>query len=140
MLEEALGGNGAPADADALYILSSGQANATLRSDGCMPALTCLHESPILVNCRSGEPPSVRRVTPIECERLQGFPDDYTRIRWNKAEVEACPDRPRYHALGNSMAVPVMHHLGRRIDEVRHGTSPGIEDLASQGDVFDLFG
>jgi len=51
----------------------------------------------------------VRRLTPIECERLQGFPDGYTDVR------ETCPDGPRYKALGNSMAVPVMRWIGQRI-------------------------
>ena len=54
---------------------------------------------------------AVRRLTPIECERLQGFPDDYTNIKEN------CPDGPRYKALGNSMAVPVMRWIGERINE-----------------------
>ena len=58
----------------------------------------------------------VRRLTPMECERLQGFPDGYTNIPWrNKPES---PDGPRYKALGNSMAVPVMRHIGERINEV----------------------
>jgi DNA (cytosine-5)-methyltransferase 1 len=58
---------------------------------------------------------SVRRLTPKECERLQGFPDSYTEIPWRKGE--ACPDGPRYKVLGNSMAVPVMAWIGRRITE-----------------------
>jgi site-specific DNA-cytosine methylase len=56
---------------------------------------------------------AVRRLTPVECERLQGFPDNYTNIPWRK-QVEA-PDGPRYKALGNSMAVPVMCWIGKRI-------------------------
>jgi DNA (cytosine-5)-methyltransferase 1 len=56
---------------------------------------------------------AVRRLTPIECERLQGFPDGYTNIPWRKATES--PDSPRYKALGNSMAVPVMAWIGRRI-------------------------
>lgn len=55
---------------------------------------------------------SVRRLTPIECERLQGFPDGWTDV------LPATPDGPRYKALGNSMAVPVMAWIGRRIAEV----------------------
>jgi DNA (cytosine-5)-methyltransferase 1 len=55
---------------------------------------------------------AVRRLTPVECERLQGFPDGYTNIREN------CPDGPRYKALGNSMAVPVMRWIGQRIQAV----------------------
>ena len=58
---------------------------------------------------------AVRRLTPRECERLQGFPDDYTQILWRKKAAEDCPDGPRYRALGNSMAVPVMAWLGHRI-------------------------
>ena len=53
---------------------------------------------------------AVRRLTPIECERLQGFPDNYTNIKTN------CPDGPRYKSLGNSMAVPVMKWIGQKID------------------------
>jgi len=53
---------------------------------------------------------AVRRLTPIECERLQGFPDNYTNIKEN------CPDGARYKALGNSMAVPVMRWIGERIN------------------------
>ena len=58
---------------------------------------------------------AVRRLTPTECERLQGFPDGYTQIPWRKKEAENCPDGPRYKALGNSMAVPVMRWIGERI-------------------------
>ena len=55
----------------------------------------------------------VRRLTPVECERLQGFPDGYTNIPWRKKPES--PDGPRYKALGNSMAVPVMRWIGERI-------------------------
>jgi DNA (cytosine-5)-methyltransferase 1 len=61
---------------------------------------------------------AVRRLTPRECERLQGFPDDYTAIPWRKKGSEDCPDGPRYKALGNSMAVPVMRWIGERIAAV----------------------
>jgi DNA (cytosine-5)-methyltransferase 1 len=59
---------------------------------------------------------AVRRLTPTECERLQGFPDSYTNIPWRKQPES--PDGPRYKALGNSMAVPVMAWIGRRIANV----------------------
>lgn len=59
----------------------------------------------------------VRRLTPIECERLQGFPDNYTQIQWRKKSIENCPDGHRYKALGNSMAVPVMKWIGHNIKE-----------------------
>lgn len=60
----------------------------------------------------------VRRLTPVECERLQGFPDDWTQIPWRGKPAEACPDGPRYKALGNSMAVPVMRWIGERIQDM----------------------
>jgi DNA (cytosine-5)-methyltransferase 1 len=58
---------------------------------------------------------AVRRLTPTECERLQGFPDNHTLIPWKKKPASACPDGPRYKALGNSMAVPCMAWIGNRI-------------------------
>lgn len=57
----------------------------------------------------------VRRLTPIECERLQGFPDNHTKISWRGKDADECPDGPRYKAIGNSMAVPVMRWIGERI-------------------------
>lgn len=85
----------------------------------------------------------VRRLTPRECERLQGFPDDYTSIDWSKrasidkiaadvmkyyertgytgdrlVQAALCPDGPRYKALGNSWAVPVVRWIGQRIEQV----------------------
>jgi len=61
---------------------------------------------------------SVRRLTPTECERLQGFPDGWTAIPWKNKPVSECADGPRYRALGNSMAVNVMRWIGRRIELV----------------------
>lgn len=58
----------------------------------------------------------VRRLTPLECERLQGFEDGWTRIPWKGKPASECPDAPRYRAIGNSMAVPVMRWIGERID------------------------
>ena len=60
----------------------------------------------------------VRRLTPRECERLQGFPDDWTRIQWKGKKPEECPDGHRYKAMGNSMAVPVMRWIGQQINQV----------------------
>jgi DNA (cytosine-5)-methyltransferase 1 len=62
---------------------------------------------------------AVRRLTPTECERLQGFPDNHTLIPWRG---KAAPDGPRYKALGNSMAVPVMRWIGERIQAYEDGT------------------
>jgi len=58
---------------------------------------------------------AVRRLTPVECERLQGFPDNYSNIPWRKAAES--PDGPRYKALGNSWAVPVVAWIGKRIQD-----------------------
>lgn len=58
---------------------------------------------------------AVRRLTPIECERLQGFTDNHTMINWRGKDATECPDGPRYKAIGNSMAVPVMRWIGERI-------------------------
>ena len=58
---------------------------------------------------------AIRRLTPKECERLQGFDDDYTKIPFKGKMVG---DAPRYKALGNSMAVPVMKYIGQQIQKV----------------------
>ena len=60
-------------------------------------------------------PWAVRRLTPTECERLQGFHDGFTAIPWRGKPADQCPDGPRYKALGNSMAVNVMAWIGERI-------------------------
>lgn len=63
----------------------------------------------------------IRRLTPTECERLQGFPDNYTQIPYRNKSADQCPDSPRYKALGNSMAVPAMRWIGERISCVVGG-------------------
>jgi len=68
----------------------------------------------------------VRRLTPVECEALQGFPQNYTMIPWRKKPADLCPDGPRYKALGNSWAVPNVRWIGRRI-------ALAVEILASGG-------
>ena len=60
----------------------------------------------------------VRRLMPVECERLQGFPDGHTEIPYRGKDASKCPDGPRYKALGNSMAVPCMRWIGERIQAV----------------------
>jgi DNA (cytosine-5)-methyltransferase 1 len=65
---------------------------------------------------------AVRRLTPRECERLQGFSDDFTQIPYRNKPADQCPDGPRYKALGNSMAVPVMRWIGTRINIVEQIT------------------
>lgn len=61
------------------------------------------------------QPSIVRKLTPVECERLQGFPDNWTQIPYRNKLPEDCPDSPRYKAIGNSMAVPVMRWIGKRL-------------------------
>jgi DNA (cytosine-5)-methyltransferase 1 len=60
---------------------------------------------------------AVRRLTPVECERLQGFPDGHTEIPWRNKPSGECPDGPRYKAIGNSKAVPVVRWIGQRIQQ-----------------------
>lgn len=67
----------------------------------------------------------VRRLTPTECERLQGFPDGWTKVPYRGKPAEECPDGPRYKALGNSMAVPVMRWIGGRIALAESGSCNG---------------
>ena len=61
---------------------------------------------------------TVRKLTPLECEHLQGFPDNWTQVEWRRKGAEYCPDSPRYKAIGNSMAVPVMRWIGERIKRI----------------------
>lgn len=61
----------------------------------------------------------IRRLTPLECERLQGFPDNWTQIEWHGKPAEQCPDSLRYKAIGNSMAVPAMRWIGERIKRIK---------------------
>lgn len=84
--------------------------------------------SPTLTSANSGSnmvptilcPPSVvRRLTPIECERLQGFPDNFTQIPYRNKSDDDCPNGPRYKALGNSMAVNVMAWIGQKIQQTQ---------------------
>lgn len=67
----------------------------------------------------------VRRLTPMECERLQGMPDDHTKVPYRGKPAEDCPDGPRYKAIGNSMAVPVMRWIGERMQAVDDAMGEG---------------
>jgi DNA (cytosine-5)-methyltransferase 1 len=82
-----------------------GDVSATMTADMAGPT----HSGPKVMQNMA-----VRRLTPVECERLQGFPDNYTNIK------DKCPDGPRYKAMGNSMAVPVMRWIGERINMVNN--------------------
>jgi DNA (cytosine-5)-methyltransferase 1 len=90
--------------------------NITSPQNGSNPK----HDDPCFTLAKGQHPPlltsmAVRRLTPVECERLQGFPDGYTNIPWRKKPES--PDGPRYKALGNSWAVPVVRWIGKRIQE-----------------------
>lgn len=63
----------------------------------------------------------VRKLTPTECERLQGFTDGYTKVPYKGKPADECPDTPRYKALGNSIAVPVMRWIFERLDTASKG-------------------
>ena len=69
---------------------------------------------------------AIRRLTPKECERLQGFPDDWTKIPYRNKSADQCPDGPRYKACGNSMAVPVMRWIGTRIQMIENYLNPNL--------------
>ena len=96
------------------------------RQDPCTSdqafTLDCQNSGNTNVLCINGniinKTDTIRRLTPKECERLQGFPDNHTLIPWRDKPAEACPDGPRYKALGNSMCVPVMRWIGERIKQV----------------------
>ncbi|MEF2593764.1 MAG: DNA cytosine methyltransferase [Eggerthellaceae bacterium] len=100
-------------------------------SKGCGPIVSQYGEVAAALTARNDSSPCadrghtviesmgcVRRLTPRECERLQGFPDDWTLIPYRGKPADECPDTPRYKALGNSMAVPVMRWIGERIEAV----------------------
>lgn len=78
----------------------------------------------------------VRRLTPRECERLMGFPDDWTKVPYRGKPAEECPDTPRYKAIGNSMAVNVMRWLGVRIDAVDEGENQDEACSRLRGQIF----
>ena len=63
----------------------------------------------------------VRRLTTVECARLQGFPDRHTEIPWRNKPAEKCPKGRQYKAYGNSMCVAVIEWLGRKVEqEINH--------------------
>lgn len=87
----------------------------TSKANRSQPTLELMHTMPATSVAPCLFAPAVRRLTPRECERLQGFPDDYT-LTPHRGKPAA--DGPRYKALGNSMAVPVMRWIGQRIDHI----------------------
>ncbi|MDW3712903.1 MULTISPECIES: DNA cytosine methyltransferase [unclassified Pseudomonas] len=104
---------------------NNGQENAVLAFHENQRAEVTTHDVACTLKGHGGKPgqgyaaamigPAVRRLTPRECERLQGFPDDYTLIPWRGKPADECPDGPRYKAIGNSKAVPVVRWIGQRL-------------------------
>jgi DNA (cytosine-5)-methyltransferase 1 len=90
-------------------------AGSTSRSADVLGQLRKSNMSTAKTDTESSGRVVLRRLTPRECERLQGFPDDYTLIPYRRKAAGKCPDGPRYKALGNSMAVPCMRWIGERI-------------------------
>ena len=66
----------------------------------------------------------VRRLTTVECARLQGFPDHHTEIPWRGKKPSECPDGPQYKAYGNSMCVNVIEWIGKRIEQELNNPQP----------------
>lgn len=101
---------------------ATGQANAETATDCCV-VCRATQQANAEAGTGGGNLPlvlnkAVRRLTPVECERLMGFLDNWTRIPWRGKPEEHCPDSPRYKACGNSIAVNVMRWIGMRIEYV----------------------
>ncbi len=109
------GGNGTGFSEELCYTLTTADRHAVCMADGT--ARAAVDEELAGTIKRGGMPPIVaseyivRRLMPVECERLQGFPDGWT-------DLGGTADAPRYKACGNSMAVPVINYIGRRIEAV----------------------
>ena len=99
----------------AVVNMQGSKSNACVSTDGTSFTLNAMHGHDVHAISQAM---TVRRLTPRECERLQGFPDDWTLIPWRGKAADQCPDGPRYKALGNSMAVNCMEWIGERIAEV----------------------
>lgn len=95
------------------------QNNRVYGSDGVSPSLQTGAASGNITPIFFMPPSVVRRLTPIECEKLQGFPDNWTKIPYRNKSADDCPNGPRYKALGNSMAVNVMAWIGQKIQQTR---------------------
>lgn len=109
------GGNGTGFSEELCYTLTTADRHAVCMADDT--ARAAVDEELAGTIKRGGMPPIVaseyivRRLMPVECERLQGFPDGWT-------DLGGTADAPRYKACGNSMAVPVINYIGRRIEAV----------------------
>lgn len=100
----------------AIYCYGSTQANSAREVDMSSTLTAHAAKDTPIVFPTNDERMTVRRLTPLECERLQGFPDGWTDVPWRGKDH--APDSPRYKSLGNSMAVPVMRWIGEGIQLV----------------------
>jgi DNA (cytosine-5)-methyltransferase 1 len=99
-----------------MYCIGNGQI-AQLKIDEMVGALNCMHDQQIVIG-GGGMDKVVRRLTPLECERLQGYPDGWTNIgEWTdtKGKLHKDADSPRYKALGNSIALPFWEWMANRM-------------------------
>lgn len=92
---------------------ANGHQGSGIEQDGMCGSLKVGGSAPSIAQGRM----VVRRLTPMECERLQGFQDDWTKVPYRGKPAEECPDGPRYKAIGNSMAVPVMRWIFERMEQ-----------------------
>lgn len=118
-------------DHTSIVCMSIGQANAKITKD-IAPCLNCNHEAPLI----GGYFCFVRRLTPLECERLQGYPDNWTNIPDyvdSKGRKRRVSDSARYKSLGNSIALPVWKWVLKRISAM-------YECDATLGSLFDGIG
>lgn len=116
------------------YCIGNGQVNQSMAT--VAGALNCMHDQQAIIGGGEEMDTAVRRLTPLECERLQGLPDNWTDIGdWtdSKGKLHKAADSPRYKALGNSIAVPFWFYLLRRI-------SAQYERPATLGSLFDGIG
>jgi DNA (cytosine-5)-methyltransferase 1 len=98
-------------------VIASGQAKSEFASDLCTTQSARQYKDPPIL----AESMVARRLLPVECARLQGFPDDHAKIPWKNKSVDECPDGHQYQCYGNAMAVPVIAWIGARIQAVMFG-------------------
>lgn len=97
------------------------RSTGTGRPGDPLPTITAHHHHAVAIPQKDvayQEHMTVRRITPVEAERLMGFPDNWTRIPWRGKPAEKCPDAPRYKACGNSFCVNCVEWIGERIEKV----------------------
>ena len=101
------------------YFVVNGRQNPVVSKNRAVALDTDGRTNTVCCAENTGTQCRIRCLTPLECERLQGFPDNYTQIEWRGKPAEQCPDSLRYKAIGNSMAVPVMRWIGERIKRIK---------------------